>query len=82
MARKSSIFSRSTRCSNNSRSGLSDGEILVRILLEAEQTEAVLDLLEKRYTGKEGNRILILAVEASLPRVEPEPAELREIVMP
>ena len=36
---------------------LSDGEVLVRILLEAEQSEAVLDLLEKRYPGKEGNRL-------------------------
>ena len=53
---------------------LSDGEVLVRILLEAEQSEAVLDLLEKRYKGKEGNRVVILAVEATLPRDEPEPA--------
>jgi uncharacterized hydrophobic protein (TIGR00341 family) len=53
---------------------LSDEEVLVRILLEAEQSEAVLDLLEKRYTGKEGNRVVILAVEATLPRAEPEAA--------
>ena len=53
---------------------LSDKEVLVRILLEAEQSEAVLDLLEKRYTGKEGNRVVILAVEATLPRAEPEAA--------
>ena len=53
---------------------LSDGEVLVRILLEAEQSEAVLDLLDKRYTGKEGNRVVILAVEATLPRAEPEAA--------
>jgi uncharacterized hydrophobic protein (TIGR00341 family) len=51
---------------------LSDGGVLVRILLEAEQSEAVLDLLDKRYTGKEGNRVVILAVEATLPRAEPE----------
>ena len=53
---------------------LSDGEVLVRILLEAEQSEAVLDSLEKCYTGKEGNRVVILAVEATLPRAEPEAA--------
>lgn len=53
---------------------LSDGEVLVRILLEAEQSVAVLDLLEKRFTGKEGNRAVILAVEATLPRAEPEAA--------
>jgi uncharacterized hydrophobic protein (TIGR00341 family) len=53
---------------------LPDGEVLVRILLDAEQSEAVLDLLEKQYAGGEGNRVVILPVEATLPRAEPEPA--------
>jgi uncharacterized hydrophobic protein (TIGR00341 family) len=55
---------------------LPDGEVLVRILLDAEQIEAVLDLLESRYTSEEGNRVVILPVEATLPRAqaEPEPA--------
>ena len=53
---------------------LPDGEVLVRILLDAERNEAVLDLLEKRYIDKEGNRAVILPVEATLPRAEPEPA--------
>lgn len=57
---------------------LSDGEVLVRILLDAEQSEAVLDLLGERYAGKEGNRVVILAVEATLPRDEPEPADAPE----
>lgn len=57
---------------------LSDGEVLVRILLEAEQSEAVLDLLEKRYADAEGNRVVILAVEATLPRPEPESAATPE----
>jgi uncharacterized hydrophobic protein (TIGR00341 family) len=52
---------------------LPDGEVLVRILLDVEQSEAVLDLLGERYAGKEGNRVVILAVEATLPRAEPEP---------
>lgn len=52
---------------------LSDGEVLVRILLDAEKSEAVLDLLEKKYAGGEGNRLLVLPVEATLPRVDPEP---------
>jgi uncharacterized hydrophobic protein (TIGR00341 family) len=51
---------------------LVDGEVLVRILLEAEQSEAVLDLLEKRYAGEEDSRVVILPVEATLPRAEPE----------
>jgi uncharacterized hydrophobic protein (TIGR00341 family) len=57
---------------------LSDGESLVRILLDAEQSEAVLDLLEKRYGDTEGNRVVILAVEATLPRPEPESVEAPE----
>lgn len=52
---------------------LPDGDVLVRILLDAEQSEAVLDLLGERYAGKEGNRVVILTVEATLPRAEPEP---------
>ena len=52
---------------------LPDGEVLVRILLDAEQSEAVLDLLEKQYAGGEGNRVVILPVEATFPRAEPEP---------
>ena len=53
---------------------LPDGEMLVRILLDAEESEAVLDLLEKQYAGGEGNRVVILPVQATLPRAEPEPA--------
>lgn len=52
---------------------LADGEVLVRILLGAEQSEAVLDLLGKRYAGMEGNRVVMPAVEATLPRAQPEP---------
>ncbi|KAF0101474.1 MAG: hypothetical protein FD187_1974 [bacterium] len=54
---------------------LSDGDVLVRILLEAEQNEAVLDRLCERHVGKEGNRVVILPVEATLPRDDPEPAD-------
>ncbi|MFY9329093.1 MAG: TIGR00341 family protein [Georgfuchsia sp.] len=57
---------------------LAEEEVLVRILLDAEQSEAVLDLLEKRYTGEEGNRVVILPVEATLPRAEPAPAATPE----
>jgi uncharacterized hydrophobic protein (TIGR00341 family) len=57
---------------------LPDGEVLVRILLDAEQSEAVLDLLEERYAGGEGHRVVILPVEATLPRAEPEPTAAAE----
>ena len=50
-----------------------DGELVVRILLDAEQSETVLDLLDKRYAHREDGRVVILPVEATLPRPEPEP---------
>ncbi len=53
---------------------LPDGEVLVRILLDAEQSDAVLEVLEKRYAGQDGNRVLILPVEATLPRAAPQRA--------
>ncbi len=53
---------------------LPDAEVLVRILLDAEQSEGVLDLLKPRFTAVEGNRVVILPVEATLPRAAPEPA--------
>ncbi len=61
---------------------LADGEVLVRILLDAEQSEPVLDLLEKRYAGGAANRIVVLPVEATLPRAEPEPAATLEQPLP
>jgi uncharacterized hydrophobic protein (TIGR00341 family) len=61
---------------------LPDGEVLVRILLDAEKSEAVLDLLEKQYAGVEGNRVVILPVEATLPRAEPEPDTTPEQPLP
>jgi len=57
---------------------LPDAEILVRILLHAEQVEAVLNLLGKRYADKKGNRVVILPVEATLPRDDPEPSAAEE----
>jgi len=44
-------------------------EVLVRILLDAEQSESVLDVLEKRYIKWGGKRMVVLPVEATLPRV-------------
>ena len=52
---------------------LPDAQVLVRILLEAEHTEAVLDSLGDRYAGKDDSRVMILPVEATLPRAKEEP---------
>jgi uncharacterized hydrophobic protein (TIGR00341 family) len=55
---------------------LSEGKILIKLLLPAEETGAVLDLLEKHFSliEAEGFRIIILPVEASIPRPQPEEA--------
>ncbi len=49
---------------------LSNNEVLVRILLDAEQNEPILDVLEKNYANVLENRVLILPVEATLPRIK------------
>lgn len=49
---------------------LLEGNSLVRILVDAEQVESVVDLLNKEYTSIYNNRIVILPVEATLPREE------------
>jgi uncharacterized hydrophobic protein (TIGR00341 family) len=49
---------------------LVSGEVLVKVLLNAEQAEAVLDILENNYGSIEGFKAILLPVEASLPRPE------------
>jgi len=51
---------------------LSEGKILTKLLLPAEQAGEVLDLLEKHFTTVEGFRIILLPVEASIPRPQEE----------
>ncbi len=50
-------------------------EILLRILLDAKESELVMDLLEKQYPSEEGNRLIVLPVEAILPRVKSKEEE-------
>jgi hypothetical protein len=60
---------------------LSDGQCLVRMLMEARHTEAMVDPLGRQFSGVEGFRVIILPVEASLPRPdvpEEEPAESKK----
>ncbi len=49
---------------------LVDERIMVKVLLPAERAEPLLDELQSRYGGMEGFRILLLAVEAAVPRPE------------
>ena len=44
----------------------------MKILVSTGETETVLDLLEKRYSHMEGFRIILLPVEATIPRPKPE----------
>lgn len=48
------------------------------IVLEAEEAEPLLDDLEKSFSSRDGFRMLLLPVEASIPRPEPEEEEEEE----
>jgi uncharacterized hydrophobic protein (TIGR00341 family) len=48
-----------------------------RLLLRAEDAEGVIDRLEKRFAGSNGFRIVVVPVEATIPRPE-EPEATRE----
>lgn len=45
----------------------------ITVLVTSEQTEAVMDLLNRHFSELEGFRIILVSVEASLPHPEPEP---------
>jgi len=49
---------------------LSEDRSLVRVLLPAEETEGVIDVLEKRFSNVDGFRLILLPVEATIPRLE------------
>lgn len=52
--------------------------ILIKILITSEDTETLLDILNKHISLVEGHRIIILPVEASLPRPEIVKEEILE----
>ncbi len=56
---------------------MEEDRVIVRILLRAEDTEAVLDGFDKKFSTAEGFRVLLLPVEATVPR-PPEPEEAKE----
>ena len=49
---------------------MGDKNIHIQILIPAELAESILDALEKKYGKTEGFHILLLRVEASIPRLE------------
>ena len=55
---------------------LHDDQVLVRMLVDADHTESIMDLLEQRFGTQERFRLMLLPVEATLPRPpEPPPPE-------
>ena len=51
---------------------IAKNRIHIKFILPTEKTEEVLDLLEKRFSSTEGFRIILLPVEASIPKLEAE----------
>jgi len=49
-------------------------QVLLRVLVSTEESEGVLDLLEKRFSSLEGFRMMLLPVEAAIPRPAAEEA--------
>jgi uncharacterized hydrophobic protein (TIGR00341 family) len=49
---------------------LSETQVLIKILVEVEHTEELLDSLEKYFSVVEGFRLILLPVAASIPRIE------------
>ncbi len=47
---------------------IGDDQLLSRILVNTEQTEALLDDLEKQFSAVDGFRVMLLPVEATIPR--------------
>ncbi|MGD8402662.1 MAG: TIGR00341 family protein [Anaerolineales bacterium] len=48
----------------------SSGSVLIKLLISADKTEKILDRLEEKYGNREGFRVFLLHVEATIPRVE------------
>lgn len=49
---------------------MSDGLLLFKILVTTEESENILDVLEKRFSVLEEFRIFIIPIQASLPRID------------
>ncbi len=60
---------------------LQEGQSISKILVKSENAEPVIDLIKKFFPKKDSYRVVILAVEATLPRPEePEEKEKEEAV--
>jgi len=57
---------------------LSEKEMFSKILIPADKSEAVIGILEKEFSKYENFRVIILSIEAALPRVEDDEEEKKE----
>ncbi|TWT82685.1 hypothetical protein CA13_41480 [Planctomycetes bacterium CA13] len=57
---------------------ISDDRMLVRVLVEAEHVEAMLDEISRRFSTSDHFRVLLLSVEATLPRPTRQEKEATE----
>jgi len=57
---------------------LQEGHSISKILVRSENTEIIIDLIENHFPRKESYRIVILAVEATLPRPQKSEKEIME----
>lgn len=49
------------------------GQIVVRLLVPAEETEPIMDRFEQQFADSKGFHVILLPVDAVLPRPKPEP---------
>ena len=61
---------------------LSNERVLVKILIDGGNCEAILDLLSERFGAMEGFRAVLLGVEATIPRPEESQSEKAESSQP
>ncbi|QDT44137.1 hypothetical protein Pan241w_42430 [Gimesia alba] len=54
------------------------GQIVLHLLVPAEETEPIMDRFEQAYGDTKGFHVLLFPVEAVLPRLKPEPDEEEE----
>ena len=59
---------------------LSEKEMFSKILIPADKSDAVIGILEKEFSKYENFRVIILSIEAALPRVEKGEDEKKEEV--
>jgi uncharacterized hydrophobic protein (TIGR00341 family) len=61
---------------------LSETQVLIKVLVEVEHSEQLIDSLEKYFSVAEGFRLILLPVAASIPRIEEEKPQEEESPSP